>query len=123
VQKLFKGETFCEFTVIYQNLETLTIFRRANTFFKLQILGNVVNHNSYYKSRNVPRTPHFEKRCLSERCLFLGKKTAFIQASLFKKGRPWYVTALVNSLLQYFIEISGFIPNFQRRTNPLNIII
>ena len=30
---------------------------------------------------------------------FLRKKTAFTQASLFKKGRPWYVKALVEFIL------------------------
>ena len=30
---------------------------------------------------------------------FLRKKTAFTQASLFKKGRPWYVKALVELIL------------------------
>ena len=31
---------------------------------------------------------------MSRRCFFLGKKTAFSQASLFKKGRSSYVMAL-----------------------------
>ena len=43
-------------------------------------------------SLNVLWTPLFEERCLSESCL--GKKTAFNQASLFKKGCSLYVMAL-----------------------------
>ena len=42
--------------------------------------------------------------------LFLGKKTAFTQASLFKMGRPWYVTALlVRSWLKYFYQWECFL--------------
>ena len=44
----------------------------------------------------------FLKRCLSEHCLFQKKKTAFTQASLFKKGRSLYVMALVSPLKRLY---------------------
>ena len=53
-------------------------------------------HGPKIKFHNVPRTPLFEERRLSENCLFIGKKTAFTQASLLKKGRLWYITSLVD---------------------------
>ena len=74
---------------------SISKLQRVETFFHTPVLSTIFIHSKslryfwnsvlYLMNLLKPRTTFFEKRCLSESCLFLGKKTAFTR-HLTSKG-------------------------------------